>query len=434
MERETGAGCANPRRWADGQEAAFLSLLGLAGMIIAAPTRTLAGEPVVIDGQVRVRSEIDARDFDAGVARRHFTDLRARIGARAALAENGHAYVQIQDSRRLGGTGANGVLSSGSLANGANLDAHQAYIQVDRLFSSAWGLRAGRFEVSLGNERLLGAVGWSNVGRAWEGLHSFYQFGGGRIDGLWLKAAERNSADRNRDFDAFGLNLTLKAPGLQVLTLYEVDAKDAAQAGQPARLERMTAAGYLKRDLAPFDLEGNLAVQLGTQEFARPGDNASDISAFMIALEAGYKLGATSRVALGVDLSSGDDKPADDEIKTFDNLYYTGHKFRGAMDYFVPSRAPGLLDTMLRLSTQPNEGWTVKADLHYVATAQDYVDFQGDETTAVGSELDLSATTVRVKGVTIDLGASLFLASESFAGQKDPEPGQWAWTSLTANF
>ncbi|MCC7143830.1 MAG: alginate export family protein [Candidatus Eisenbacteria bacterium] len=408
--------------------------MGLAGVLALTPWGALAGEPVVIDGQVRVRTEIDAREFDAGVARRHFTDLRARLGARAALAENGHAYIQIQDSRRLGGSSAGGAFTSGSLANGANLDAHQAYVQVDRLFSSAWGLRAGRFEVNLGNERLLGAVGWSNVGRAWEGVHSFYLLQGGRIDGLWLKAAERNSADRNRDFDAFAANLTLKGPGIQVLAVIENDAKDAAQAGQPTQLDRITAAGYLKRDLAPFDLEGNLAFQFGTQEFAGAGAEEADISAFLIALEGGYKLGGASRIALGIDLASGDDEPGDDEIKTFDNLYYTGHKFRGAMDYFVPSRAPGLLDAMLRYSTQPTEGWTLKGDVHYFATVADYVDFEGKKTTSVGSEMDITASTTRVKGVTVDLGASLFFASESFAGQKDPELGQWAWASMTANF
>jgi len=420
-----------------GRSTAFVRSVSAVAAVLAASAlfAPAAGGEISFDGNVRVRTELDARAFDPDATTRETTDLRVRLGARANLADNGFAYVQIQDSRRFGGT-IDGAGTSGTLNHGANVDVHQAYLRIDRFLSQSWGLQAGRFELNLGNERVFGAVGWNNVGRSWEGFDTWVDLGPARVDGFWLKAAERNDADANRDFDIFALYATLPGPGVQLGAFFESDAKVAPAVGGNGRLERYDLVAYAKRAYSGFDVEANLVYQLGTQERINAASLAeeADVAAYLVTLEVGVPIGSRGRVAAGVDLASGDDDPGDDEIRSYDNLYYTGHKFRGSMDYFLASSPPGLLDAMLRGSFQPAEGWTVKGDFHLFRTAADYTDFQGAKTTDVGMELDLQAVTTRVRGVQVEMGASLFLPSESFAGTADPDPGLWSYTALTAAF
>lgn len=406
----------------------------LAATVLALPDPSMAGD-ITFDGNVRVRTELDGRSFDPDVTTRETTDLRVRLGAKANLADNGVAYVQFQDSRRFGGS-IGGVATSGSLHHGANVDVHQAYLRLDDFLDESWGLQAGRFELNLGNERVFGAVGWNNVGRSWEGFDTWYELGKARIDGLWLKAIERNDAEANRDFDVFALYATLPDPGVQLGLFFENDAKVASEASPIGSLERYDLVAYAKRTYPNFDLETNLVYQLGTQERLGAGSEAlqADIGAYLITAELGVPVGARARLAAGIDLASGDDDPGDDELQSYDNLYYTGHKFRGFMDYFVGSPSRGLLDAMLRGSFQPAEGWTLKGDVHLFQTAVDYTDFEGEETKDVGIEVDLQAVTTRVRGAQVELGASAFLPSESFAGMADPDPGLWFYTALTAGF
>ena len=46
---------------------------------------------------------------------------------------------------------------------------HQAYFSVNKLFDLPLNLKLGRMELSYGPQRLIGAVGWHNVGRSFDG-------------------------------------------------------------------------------------------------------------------------------------------------------------------------------------------------------------------------------------------------------------------------
>ena len=126
---------------------------------------------VNFDGQVRVRGELDRKSFDPN--QEHFqaqTFMRTRFGVSAVVDGNAEAYVQFQDSRVLGSSG-----QSGSLGTFENIDLHQAFLKVNRVFVDGLGFKAGRFEVNFGNQRVFGAVGWHNVGRSWEGFMGWYK-------------------------------------------------------------------------------------------------------------------------------------------------------------------------------------------------------------------------------------------------------------------
>lgn len=79
-------------------------------------------------------------------------------------AQNVTTVLQFQDSRTFGVEGGN------TLANGSNIDLHQGYILLENVFKlPGLSLKVGRQEIAFGGQRLIGTVGWHNVGRSFDG-------------------------------------------------------------------------------------------------------------------------------------------------------------------------------------------------------------------------------------------------------------------------
>jgi len=372
---------------------------------MATVTAAWAEPDVDVSGEVRVRAEIDAKDFDPAAATRQFTDLRTRVAFATLLQDNTRVFVQIQDSRRFGGQDADGADLSGTLNNGRNVDMHQAFVRIGRLWRNGLGLQAGRFELNLGNQRVFGAVGWHNVGRSWDGASLFLERSAADVAGYWLRRRELDDPRQNRDFDVYGINARLKKLGGEIFLFQESDADAIAGADSTGieALNRTSAGLYLRREFGRTDIEINGVYQFGDQRANRIEASETDtvlvyfqqdIAAFLITCEVGHTFASASqtRIAIAVDYASGDDDPSDSTYEAYDNLYYTGHKFRGFMDYFLLSEPEGLLDFMLRGQVTPSPGWLLGADFHYFRAAAD-VNFPNK-----GPEIDLYAETTRVPG------------------------------------
>jgi hypothetical protein len=429
-----------------------LLLVAVAVVAVAVPAQ--ADTELSIGGQIRLREQLDDKSFDTSGAANQFADMRTRVNVEVTVDDNAHGFVQFQDSRVAGGYTFFGSPASGQLNDGKNVDLHQAFIQIDNIFGEGWGGKGGRFEFSHGNERVFGPVGWDNVGRSWEGIMFWRDHAKFKATAFALKGLERQSSGYNRDFDIFGLYGNIRAMAncnLDLFGFYEYDADTNGYATGINQLDRINLGLYYQRTYQQFDFELNGVYQLGTYPSNPVWDtllNAYivktelDISAFLFAFEAGYSFASpnNARIAAGIDYSSGDDGSDTTKFKAYQNSYYTGHKFRGYMDYFVgpPDHEAGLMDLMLRGSFDPTPGWTVKGDLHFFQTAEKYIDPMdtlGLTTTSdVGIEFDLTVSTTRVAGINLEAGASLFLPKEAFAGMKDPDPGFWVWSMATLNF
>jgi len=394
----------------------------------------LAETQVEISGQVRVRNEVDEKTFGHDYYTRSFQLLRTRVAVNATVDSNAHVFVQFQDSRMFGDRDQFGNLQSGTLNDGENVDIHQAYIQVDRVAVDGVGGKAGRFEFNLGNQRVFGAVGWSNVGRSWEGVQIWYEHSKYKVTGFYLKVFEKNHVRFHQDYDIYGGVLAIESLNLELFGIYEWDAQPLL--GSNA-LNRISFGGYLKRQHHRFDVEVNAVYQTGD----RP---EVDIAAYLATAEIGYTFAGAgkARMALGVDYASGEDRFEHDKIKSYDNLYYTGHKFRGHMDYFIASNTAGLMDLMLRGKVDPAEGWVFYTDIHYFMTAKDYWDPLEDVYTSdIGIEIDASVATTRIKGIKFATGVSVFLPQESFVrtypGKSrltESDPTWWFYNQATVDF
>lgn len=393
-------------------------------------------------GQIRVRMNTGDRTF-RGLPVHNDTELRTRVGLKLrSSGGNVHGFVQFQDSRVLGGRGMGRLgYTSGTLNSAANVDVHQAFLAVDALGTERIGLQVGRFEVNVANQRLFGAVGWHNVGRSWEGVRATVRAGESwRVHAGWLKRLELDGrqlpGDRNDDFDILLAEIATDA-GITGLLVLEQDALEGPGSPTGNALSRWTANLYAKRQALGFDLETNLAWQGGTRETIHgPGLIEQNVSAYLAALEIGvpFEGPRPGRIAAALDYVSGDRSPTSGDYRAFDNLYYTGHKFRGFLDYHVPSGPAGLADWMLRFSLQPAEGWLAKVDWHLFRSAVNRPDLEGGETTAIGQEIDFVLQTTRIEGVAAEVVSGVFLPSEAFAGEADPNAGWYIATMLTANF
>lgn len=411
-------------------------------LILAFSVSIYADTVVDINGQVRGRKEGTRKSFNADQEHMQtFIDLRTRVTVKATVDNNAVGFVQFQDSRRLGDYNQSGL----SLTNNMNVDLHQAFLKYNLWKNDQWslGVKVGRFEYNWGNQRLMGAVGWSNIGRAWEGGMVWYDAEKVNISLADLKALEVNDPGYNGDFDIYALAAKLKQTNLDLLFLYENNA-DTVGFSVPdiQMLKRLTIAAYYTHKMEQMDMAFNVALQTGKRGITP--NTELDISAFMFTGEVGYSFEGkgNGRAALGIDYASGDDGKDADKTKTFNNLYWTGHKFNGYMDYFTGGGPNGLVDLMLRGKVDVTDGWTLSGDLHFFTAAQDY-DANPDiilvnMTKDIGTELDLTLKTTRIKGIDLQFGASFFSAKDAFAlwkdGNTDTQNGVWLYSQTIINF
>ena len=397
---------------------------------------------VKLSGQVRMLSETDAKDFNKDSPEQDAAFLRTRLSTAFQPAEKISAFIQLQDSRLYGS-------EPNTLADTHNVDLHQAYFTVEDLFINKLSLKSGRFESSYGAGRLIGTVGWHNVGQAFNG------------------SVLRYRVSEKLDIDSFGAQLihqvdpaNLKNTGRYLAGLYatyrpketyhldfysisEVHSKETVK--DEPDLTRHTLGAYDKGKLDcpinsnnALDYEVEVAAQLGKRHNPADGIHSErqDIRAFMLTASIGYTLDTAQkpRLAVGYDYLSGQD--ADDEdYKVFDTLYANNDEFYGFMDYFVDipvdTGGSGLQDVMAKLQIAPHKKLTLKADVHHFLSAK-----KVDDENSYGQEVDLTAVYRYHKALGFTLGVSVFAPGElmkaKFGGNDDV--AAWSYFMTTANF
>jgi len=238
----------------------------------------------------------------------------------------------------------------------------------------------------------------------------------------------------NDDVSLYGAYMQCKEKNVDAFILLDYDGRQSGNDGL-RRLQRWTVGTYTARSFGGnMDYIFNGAYQFG--DYNDPPDTTScDIGAYMVAVEVGYTTDSESklRFAGGIDLASGDD-PDSDKYGAFNNLYYTGHKFRGAMDQFISSNSQGLMDIYGRVGFKPKPECWMGADFHLFQTAQDYVSQKdGSDTKTVGMEIDVRAKSKKLEHAVVEIGGSAFLPAEDYAGTDNDDARLWGYMSVTVN-
>ena len=329
--------------------------------------------------------------------REQFTSLRTRLNARILTAGGATGFIQLQDVR-LFGESAN-TLTDYS-ADG--MDLHQGWILLGQEAAGS-SLKVGRQEVALGGERLVGAVGWAQQGRAFDGVRARVRPSQGfTVDFLGLQVAEAVAPAHDVDAFLWGAYGTLKASGGQSLDLFVLVQDDGREVGPTNQVTwgaRHVGAG------GPFTYRFEGALQSGTR-------GGRDVSASLVG---GRVAAAVGRGSVGVwyDRLSGN-QPGSAEVGAFETLYATNHKFYGFADLFtnIPAHTAGrgLADAAVKGSV-PLGAWTLAADLHRFSVVEE----SGLASGHLADELDLTVSRRLPSGVAVTTGVSYVWSGDALA-------------------
>ncbi|HET9799833.1 MAG TPA: alginate export family protein [Gemmatimonadaceae bacterium] len=406
------------------------------------PQAPLLSLPMVFSGEVRSRTEYDA---PGGAATADvFTMLRSRFGVRVEPTRALSVVLQLQDSRVLG--------TEGNRASSAVdvFDLHQGYLQlVTPWRGSELALRAGRQEIALGNERLVGAVNWSNTGRTFDGARvSLAPAGPAGVDRWSVTSFAAVLEENGRRFGgaapgaspapdhvvlgAYASTGASATPGADVTLLYDGGALYRSYADA----HRTTADARVRIPLffaIRVELEG--AVQTGAQSYlpATGSPTAQSVRAWLAGARATHAI-ARGTATAGVDLLSGDDTPADGRYSAFSTMFGTNHPFYGLLDLIgdpaATTKERGLRDLFFT-AAHPVTTWLApRAELHRFTLAT------GAER-RLGTEADLVAPVRLAAGTTLELGYAVFragAAAEQLGLGTDRSYRRWGYLQLRAGF
>jgi len=134
---------------------------------------------------------------------------------------------------------------------------------------------------------------------------------------------------------------------------------------------------------------------------------------------------------------SGDDNAADDKNNTFNNLYYTSHKWRGYMDYFAASNNEGLRDIFVdvKIKCMLLKNASFKLTFHNFASQVEYTSIADPtkKATAFGNEIDFTFNRKLRDNLSYKAGLGYFMPSEDWKG-KSPDNALWAFIQFQAKF
>lgn len=400
----------------------FFSLL----LLVSSSALGEAFDNITPSVQIRHRFEYDNRDFDSTADPLTFSLLRSRVGLMFTPSEDLAAFVQLQDSRTMGEEFS--TLRDGSADA---FDLHQGYLKVHDIFSWPLDLKLGRMEVKYGSERLLGAVGWDNVGRAFDGLMLNLHSEQVAVDVFTFAEVESLRAGDDGDLNVFGFNADL-----ELSEKYQTEVFVIGQMRDPSnRLNRYTIGFYSQGTLGDLRHETEFAYQTGR---ITPNNTKQDVQAFMGTLNLWYTFSSMDRkpfLSLGIDFLSGDDAPLDDKYKVFDTLYATNHKFYGFMDYFLniprDTFLRGLVDSHARAGLNPWAGAPLWLVAHWFRSQEKFTLANGSTSNDFGSEFDLTFKYPYSENLNFTLGASAFFPGEIFKEQFGSSSSAWFYIMTT---
>jgi hypothetical protein len=412
------------------------------------------GGKLVFDFQEKMRFEIRENNFDFNDSLNSVTDdswllQRARLGMKIKPVDWFTFYIQGQSSFEIDSDRPNepGVLG----AEGDDpIDISQAYIQ---LGTKAMNLTLGRQIFLYGDERLLGPLDWTNLGRTFDAARFHYEGGDWWVD-IFAASVVTFDPDRLNGSDFFNnqgvgrdqvlSGIYFSSTGLidwQVTDLYALHLHESSIAGDT---NFMTLGTRMKADpkkLGGWDYDTEMAVQFGEVR-------DKDLAAFAGHWGIGYnwlKHPWKPRLGIEYNFATGDSDATDGDVNTFQNLFPTNHKFYGYMDVFAWQN---IHNPAVSFSVQPTAKLKAQIDYHLfwlVDTGDAW--YRANGVTAVrpitpgadnfaGSELDVTLTYKVNKNLSLQAGYSHFFAGDylSDAGSKASDDADFAYMQVQIDF
>ena len=262
------------------------------------------------------------------------TETRSRLGL-DILGEYASAKFILQDSRYLGNVENN----PGVTVTTSSPFLHQAYFTFSNLkipFFDYEFVKVGRFELALGNQRLIAKNNWNNIGRSFEGFLGKDSFLSGELllMHLFINETMSESHDDHDDVVIDGVYWTKTIPSLDENSVYDVyflNFRNMDFLGSGNSLTSYNNIGLRfngQKDNFVLESEWTLQTSSGTS-------SNNDVSASLFSFNLGYKPTSTrflNSVFLGLDRVSGDDSSTE-TAEGFSKEFGARHKHHGFYDY-----------------------------------------------------------------------------------------------------
>ena len=269
-----------------------------------------------LTADLRYRLKTDTSEDIEKDAFSSLSEMRSRIGINL-FTENVSGHFILQDSRMLGDLDN----SSGVTGSTAKTFFHQTYFIYKNKNQS---FKFGRFELALGNQRIIAKNNWNNIGRSFEGI-------------LFKR--------ENR----FGERLLFYFPIVESIETEHDDRKDNILSGLYWKVnlsifnEKSILEPYIinlqhQEDSLSYSMYG-LRTDLNTTSISIESEltlqSGSSISSYLASFNLGYKpknLEWFKNITIGTELISADDSKTN-KLEGFSKYFGARHKHHGYYDY-----------------------------------------------------------------------------------------------------
>ncbi|WP_457678764.1 alginate export family protein [Thermovibrio sp.] len=459
------------------------TLMGLAAALIVpavpgakAADMDMGSTKVTIGGQLRERLEWWGSEVGTGKGAELGATYRARLNIKAELSDGVTAVFTPQ---AVGYWGENG--QGLGLGESTSFTMHEAYL----LLSNPFGIndvivKMGRQEVNLGNQRLVGSVGWSQAGRSLDGILVGYVAGDYGLAGFfygklndagkqdaWFRPTAANEPDIDLyvatwqgKFKPFGIGGTYELTDIYV----NPTSAFTKAAGVTTNLTDVNVNTIYGRVTPAFEIDF-AKVKLNLEAAKQSGTfGSANFKGYMFSVGAGAdfdQVAWTPSVFVGYDYYSGDSDNTGD-IKAFWSVLPTAHKWLGHADAvwvntpFYQFNGTGLInvakqyvtnangdqfniagvkDLYFKLHTKPFEKVALGVDFHYFKAAKTLTDLTTGQSYGkdIGWETDVEAKYKYSKNLCLSLGYDYFNpndAFKAFLGNDKAEHHVWAQADL----
>ena len=248
-----------------------------------------------------------------------YSEMRSRLGFSFERQKIVSSFI-LQESKVIG----EGDNFSGVTTRPPSPFFYEVSFKIKDLLSENELYQFGRFELALGNQRIISKNNWNNVGRTFEGfLYSGNLYKKNRANvfslGLNEQVSEENDDSKDSWLNGIYYSTAIKQLENSSLEFYYLDLKHDNDINSYA-----TAGSRIDASLNQFNLEGEFAIQ-----------TSSNISSQLLSLNISYKpkrISLLNKISFGYDYISGDDRTTT-KLEGFSKYFGARHKFHGFYDY-----------------------------------------------------------------------------------------------------
>jgi hypothetical protein len=427
---------------------ALALMLALAAGLSAAPVRAQAAgdEPrFSVHGEVRTRWEYtenhsDLTDTTGGLFddSYDFFPFRVRIGAKGVFARNVMGYVELQNVAVFGHQFTPEQVDQDPIGQTTQLNIdttevhmYQGFLEMNKIGDTAFGLRVGRQEHTIGNQLILGDLDFYG-GQSFDGVRLWWDWEKFDLNAFYYRIGEENATffgctagcgDEN--LDLYGVYATFGGETWGEIEPYIINFAVGDSPGEKyysvgARWTRLVNDQVNSDKLLDWSFE--YAIQAGSID---PNGADTDISADILEGWIGLNFGSerNHRVHVGVLMASGQD-PASADSETWRTLGYDtwDHNRLGDADFFTPEN----IEDIFAGYTWTGENHGLRASYHVFSEAEAGVGGEDD----LGTELDVAYRYIFNPNLNIETGVALLEPGDEFLPADDTVMRVWGQARL----